>query len=145
MSDISFMALALQQAQISKSKDEVPIGAIIVKDNKVIAIAHNERESSNIATAHAEIIAIQKACTVLNTWRLTGCTMYVTLQPCMMCSGALVLSRIDRVVFGAYDQKRDNVDYFKNEQLNHYPEVLGGILLEECSTILSEYFKEKRK
>lgn len=145
MDDQAFMNLALEQAKLSAMQDEVPIGAVIVKDNEVIAFAHNERETLNVSTAHAEILVIEKACKLLKTWRLTGCTIYVTLQPCLMCSGAIVLSRFDRVVFGAYDQKINSIDYFKIDKLNHYPEVVGGVLEKQCSSIIKAYFKNKRK
>ena len=142
-----YIKLALKEAQKAIIKDEVPIGCVIVKNDKVIARGHNLRETKNSVIKHAEIVAIEKACKKLNSWRLVDCEIYVTLEPCAMCAGAIYQARIKRVIFGADDQKGGalggNFDLYK-EKLNHYPEVIKGILKEECSSIISNYFKNKR-
>lgn len=144
-----YMKLAIKEAMKARDIDEVPIGAIIVKDDKVIARAHNLREKKQQATAHAEILAIEKACKKLGTWRLEDCVLYVTLEPCAMCTGATILSRIKHVVFGAKDPKggcvESCIEMYKQQGFNHYPTYESGILEEECSKILSDFFKEKRK
>lgn len=146
--DEKYMKEAIKEAKKAWAKDEVPIGAVIVKDGKVIARAHNLRESKQIATAHAEIIAIEKACKKIGSWRLNDCTLYVTLEPCAMCSGAMILSRVDRIVYGASDPKGGCVDscikMYEQQGFNHYPEVTSGILKDECSSILTTFFKNKR-
>lgn len=147
--DERFMKMALQEAKRAAKVNEVPVGAVIVKDGEVIAKGRNRREKTQNAIAHAEIVAIQRACKKLGTWRLEGCTMYVTLEPCPMCAGSLILSRIDRLVFGAYDPKGGSivscVRLYEQKGYNHYPEYTGGIMEEECGQILTQYFKEKRK
>lgn len=144
-----YMKLAIKEAMKARDIDEVPIGAIIVKDDKVIAKAHNLREKKQQATAHAEILAIEKACKKLGTWRLEDCILYVTLEPCAMCTGATILSRIKHVVFGAKDPKggcvESCIEMYKQQGFNHYPTYESGILEEECSKIVSDFFKEKRK
>lgn len=144
-----FMRAAIKEAIKAKEKDEVPIGAVIVKDGKIIARAHNLREKKQVATAHAEILAIEKACRKLGTWRLEGCTLYVTLEPCAMCSGATILSRLDKVVYGASDPKGGCIEsciaMYEQQGFNHYPTYESGILKEECAMLLSDFFKEKRK
>ena len=144
-----YMRMAINEAIKAKDIDEVPIGAIIVKEGNVIAKAHNLRETKQLASAHAEMIAIDKACKKLGTWRLEGCTMYVTLEPCAMCSGATILSRLDTIVYGAKDKKggciESCVHLYEQEGFNHYPTYISGILEEECSKLLSDFFKEKRK
>ncbi|SKA96732.1 tRNA(adenine34) deaminase [Caloramator quimbayensis] len=146
--DEYFMYLAIKEAEKALVLDEVPIGAVIVKDDIVISRAHNLRETLKDATAHAEIIAIKDACTKLLGWRLIGCSLYVTLEPCSMCAGAIVNSRIERVVFGAFDYKAGacgsvlNVAF--NNSLNHRAQITSGILEEECRTLLQEFFKKKR-
>lgn len=144
----TFMKEAIKEAKKALLKDEVPIGAIIVKDNKIIARAHNLRETKQIATAHAEILAIEKACKKLHTWRLNECTLYITLEPCVMCTGATILSRIDHVVYGAKDPKggcvESTLELYKQEGFNHYPTFTSGILEDECSKMLSTFFKQKR-
>lgn len=144
-----YMKLAIKEAMKARDIDEVPIGAIIVKDDKVIARAHNLREKKQQATAHAEILAIEKACKKLGTWRLEDCVLYVTLEPCAMCTGATILSRIKHVVFGAKDPKggcvESCIEMYKQQGFNHYPTYESGILEEECSKLLSDFFKEKRK
>ncbi|MCG0275939.1 MAG: tRNA adenosine(34) deaminase TadA [Thermosediminibacteraceae bacterium] len=143
-----FMREALKEAQKAFEKDEVPIGAVIAKDSRIIARAHNLRELAQDATAHAEVLAIRAACEVLGSWRLTGCSLYVTLEPCPMCAGAIILARLDRVVFGAWDPKAGAagsvVDLFGIEKFNHHPEVISGVLAEECGTLLKEFFRQKR-
>ncbi|MDD3049276.1 MAG: tRNA adenosine(34) deaminase TadA [Bacilli bacterium] len=144
-----YMKLAIKEAMKAWKIDEVPIGAVIVKNDKVIARAHNLREKKQMATAHAEILAIEKACKKLGTWRLEGCTLYVTLEPCAMCTGATILSRISHVVFGAKDIKggcvESCIEMYQQQGFNHYPTYQSGVLEKECSSMLSEFFKEKRK
>ena len=144
-----FMQKALRQAHKALSLDEVPIGAVIVKDGKVIASGYNKVESTNIATEHAEIIAIRKACKKLGGWRLDGCEMFVTLEPCPMCAGAIVNARIKKVYFGAYEPKSGSAQskhkVLTESGLNHTTLYEGGILQEECSSLLTNYFKSKRK
>ena len=147
--DILFMKEAIKQAKKAELIDDVPIGAVIVKDGVIIARAYNKREKLKDAIAHAEILAIQKACRKLNSWRLDGCTLYVTLEPCPMCAGSMILSRMKRVVYGAYDPKGGCVEIclhmYDHNGFNHYPEYKGGVLEEECSNLLKEYFKKKRQ
>ncbi|MBR7928087.1 tRNA adenosine(34) deaminase TadA [Aerococcaceae bacterium zg-ZUI334] len=147
-----WMRLALAQAAIAQELGEVPIGAIIVKDEKVIAKAHNLRELTHSATAHAELLAINKANQLQEQWRLEGATLYVTLEPCPMCAGAIILSRIQTVVFGARDAKAGCVGSLMNliedSRFNHNAQVIEGILADECGQRLSAFFKglrEKRK
>lgn len=144
----TYMRKAIKEALKAKEKSEVPVGAVIVKDGKVIARAFNMREIASDATAHAEVLAIRKACKKLQSWRLDGCTIYVTLEPCSMCSGALILSRIERIVFGAYDPKGGalgtSYDILAQKGINHWPEVIGGVLEEESGGLLKEFFKERR-
>lgn len=144
-----FMKLAIKEALKAQNKDEVPIGAIIVKEGKVIARGHNLRESKQVASAHAEMIAIDKACKKLGTWRLEGCTLYVTLEPCPMCTGATILSRLDKVVYGANDPKGGCIEscikMYEQKGFNHYPQYESGILKEECSLLLSDFFRKKRE
>lgn len=147
--DFNFMRHALELAARAAVKGEVPVGALVVYDNQVIAEAYNERETRPSALAHAEILALERATQKLGRWRLSGCTLYVTLEPCVMCAGALVQSRVDRVVYGAKDPKAGAVEslyqVLSDVRLNHRPEVSGGILKEDCGTILSEFFKRKRE
>ncbi len=142
-----YIKLALKEAQKALFKDEVPIGCVIVKDDKVIARGYNLRESKKDVTKHAEIVAIEKACKKLNSWRLVDCEIYVTLEPCPMCAGAIYQARIKRLIFGADDPKGGAVGGNFNlyeQKLNHYPEIIKGILKEECSSLISNYFKKKR-
>lgn len=145
----NFIKHALTLALKARSKDEVPIGAIIVQNGKILAEAFNEREQDNNAVAHAEILAIQEACKKLNTWRLSDCDLYVTLEPCLMCAGALIQSRIRKVYFGAYDPKGGALGTLykvhEDTRLNHRFEVQGGICEKECGSILSAFFKKKRE
>ena len=149
MIEEKYMKLALKQAMKAQEKDEVPIGCVIVKDDKVIARGYNLRQTKQQSYAHAEMIAIQKACKKLGTWRLEDCDLYVTLEPCPMCAGAILQSRIKRVIYGAKDPKGGCVDscmkLYETKGFNHYPEVLSGILEEECSSILTNFFKMKRE
>ncbi len=147
--DIKFMELALELAKKARDFDEVPVGAVIIKDGEVIASAFNTRETSGNAVNHAEIIAIGQACAKVGGWRLVGCDLYVTLEPCAMCTGAIINSRIDNVYFGAYDGKAGCCgtvyDLINDGKFNHKPNVTGGIMEKECSEILSSYFKTKRE
>lgn len=140
------MRQAIDLAKIAMTQDEVPVGAIIVRDDKVIARAYNTREKDKNALYHAEIKAIDEACKALGGWRLVGCTMYVTLEPCPMCAGAIVNSRIEKVVYGAPDNKAGAFGTMIN--LTDYPlfkpEIVGGVLKEECAQLLSTFFKSKR-
>jgi tRNA(adenine34) deaminase len=142
------MRLALDEAEDAGEAGEVPVGAVIVRAGEVIARAANAGISSHDATAHAELLAIRATSAVLDDARLAGCTLYVTLEPCAMCAGAIVLARLDRVVFGAWDEKAGMVgsvgDLLRNPGLNHRPEVQGGVMEQECGKILSEFFREKR-
>lgn len=143
-----FMQNALDEAKRAALIGEVPVGAVIVKDGKVIASAHNLRETTGDATAHAEVLAIRKACKVLGGWHLDKCTLYVTLEPCPMCMGAIVNSRIGKVVFGAKDAKAGacgSVIDLRSYPLNHKPLVESGFMSRESLAILSDFFKEKRE
>ena len=143
-----FMKIALQEAQKAYSKNEVPVGAVIVKDNIVIAKAHNLRECKKDPLAHAEILAIQKACKKLKTWRLDNCTMYITLEPCLMCAGAINQSRIKKVIIGVMDHRNGVVGSITNVfdlGFTHKVEYETGICSDECSKILSEFFAQLRK
>ena len=142
------MKKAIKQAQKAALIDEVPVGAVIVKDGKVIASAYNTRESKKDALGHAEINVIKKANKKLNAWRLDGCTIYVTVEPCIMCAGALIQARVDRIVYGTEDFKGgafgSSIDILETKNINHHPEVISGVLRDECSEIIKEYFKGKR-
>ncbi len=143
------MRLALKEATLALKKDEVPIGAVIVKDGVVIAKGQNQMEKSQIATRHAEIVAIEKACKKLGSWRLDDCEMFVTLEPCPMCAGAIVNARIKKVYFGATEEKSGSAiskfNILTESGLNHKTEYEGGILREECAKIIKNYFQGKRK
>ena len=146
--DEKFMEEAIKLALLAAERDEVPVGAIAVRDGKIIACGSNTREESKCATHHAEILAIEAACKALGGWRLPGVTLYVTMEPCVMCAGAIINARIERVVYGAKDHRfgafGSAIDV--NEAgLNHRPEVVGGVLGDRCAEILSSYFKNKRK
>ncbi len=147
--DHKFMGLALSEAEKARDKGEVPIGAVIVTDGRVIARGHNLRESKNDPTAHAEMIAIRKAAKKLNSWRLTNSTLYVTVEPCVMCIGAIVLARIPRLVFGCLDPKGGAVGSLYNisndKRLNHRVEVRSGVMAEEAQALLKDFFKKLRK
>lgn len=147
--DEKFMKIALKEANKSFQLDEVPVGVVIVKDDKIIARGHNLRETKQDPTGHAEIIAIKKASKKLKSWRLIDCTMYVTLEPCSMCAGAIMWSRIKRVVYGAKDIKGGAIgssfNLFEQKGINHKPEVTSGVLEDEASTLLKKFFKLKRQ
>ena len=144
-----FMKEALKEAKKAYEKLEVPVGCVIVKDGKIIARAHNLKETKQDTTKHAEMIAIQKASKKLNAWRLLDCDMYITLEPCSMCAGAIINSRIRKVYIGTMDQKTGAagsvLDLFKDFTFNHKVEIESGILKEECEEILKKFFKELRK
>lgn len=144
-----FMKAALKEAKKAYDKLEVPVGAVIVKDRKIIARAHNLKETKNDTTKHAEILAIQKASKKLNSWRLIDCEMYVTLEPCSMCAGALINSRIKKVYIGASDPKTGAVgsvfNLLEDYTFNHKVEYEKGVLQDECESILKEFFKKLRK
>ncbi|MCA1032982.1 tRNA adenosine(34) deaminase TadA [Bacillus timonensis] len=146
--DEYYMKMAIEEAKLASSKNEVPIGAIIVQEDKVIGTGHNLRESHQRSIAHAEILAIDDACKQVGSWRLEEATLYVTLEPCAMCAGAIVLSRIKRVVYGAKDPKGGCAGTLMNlleeERFNHQVEVDTGILEDECGQLLSSFFKELR-
>ena len=148
MTDEYFMKKAIELAKEACKNDEVPIGAVVVRDNKIIARAYNKREKTHNAIAHAEILAIEKACKKLKDFRLCGCTMYVTLEPCVMCMGAILNSRIDRLVFGA-SQGKENIlsaeEINDRAELNHKTIITGGVLAEETGGLVTAYFRDKRK
>jgi tRNA(adenine34) deaminase len=143
-----FMRYAIAEAQAAAEEGEVPVGAIIVHNNQIIAAAHNQREQLKDPTAHAEMIAITQATESFNSWRLENCTIYVTLEPCPMCAGAILQARINTVVYGTNDPKSGAVNSLFNllndQRLNHRCNVVAGILAEQCGTILTEFFKTKR-
>jgi tRNA(adenine34) deaminase len=144
-----WMRLALERAQLADAAGDVPIGAVVVDDSgEVIGRGHNRRESSADPTAHAEVLAIREAAASRGQWRLDGCTLVVTLEPCTMCAGAIVLARLDRLVYGAADPKAGAVgslwDVVRDRRLNHRPEVISGVLAEECSAVLRSWFDAKR-
>ena len=147
-SDQELMQIAIKEAQIAEENGDVPIGAVIVYQNQIIGKAYNQREQLQDPTAHAEIIALTQAAAFLESWRLHGCTMYVTLEPCTMCAGALVLARIDRLVYGCDDPKTGAVKSLYNivtdERLNHIIDVTSGVLAEECSGLLQNFFRRRR-
>lgn len=144
------MRLALEEARAALPSGDVPIGAVVLDaDGSVIGRGHNEREADADPTAHAEVIALREAATARGEWRLEGCTLVVTLEPCTMCAGAAVLSRVSRVVFGAYDDKAGAVgslwDVVRDRRLNHRPEVVTGVLADECTYLLHEFFATHRQ
>ncbi|WP_029191026.1 tRNA adenosine(34) deaminase TadA [Ornithinibacillus scapharcae] len=149
VNDAFYMQLAIEQAEKAREIDEVPIGAVIVYEDEVIATGYNVREHSQDTLSHAELIAIQQANQKIGSWRLEDCTLYVTLEPCPMCAGAIVQSRIKRVVFGAFDPKAGCAGTLMNlleeERFNHQAEVTAGVLEKECSELLTNFFKALRK
>lgn len=149
MDDNYYMGLALAEARKAYDLGEVPIGAVLVIGGEIVCSAHNMRETWNDATAHAEVLVIRDACQKLNRWRLTGATLYVTIEPCPMCAGALVMSRVDRLVYGSSDYKAGAVEsvfnIVQNSALNHCLEVTSGIRADECSSIMKDFFRERRK
>ena len=144
-----FMKLAIKEANKAKELDEVPVGCVIVKDDKVIARGFNKRELTQDSTYHAELKTLQKACKKLKSWRLEDCDIYVTLEPCIMCAGAIIQSRIRHIYFGAYDPKGgafgSSIDVLTANNINHHPLVTGGLLEEECAYLLKDYFRKKRE
>ncbi len=146
MTDEIYMGLALDEARKAMAEDEVPVGAVIVRNGEIIARAYNTREYGKNALYHAEVKAIDEACKRLGGWRLVGCTMYVTLEPCPMCAGAIINSRIERVVFGAPDHKAGAFGTMLN--LTDYPlfkpQITSGVLADECARVLTDFFRGKR-
>ena len=151
--DDYFMRLALREAERALEHDDVPIGSVLVRDGEIVAAAHNERELRQDPTAHAEVIAVREAARVLESWRLLDTVLYVTLEPCAMCAGAIVLARVPRVVFGASDPKAGAcgsvLDVLAGrskigQRLNHRPDVAAGLLAEECGALLSRFFASRR-
>jgi len=147
-SDERYMRMALAEAEAALEHEDVPIGAVVVRDGVVIARAHNQRELLNDPTAHAEMIALTQAASAVGSWRLTGCTLYVTLEPCVMCAGAIVLARLPRLVYGANDPKAGACVSLYNvpqdERLNHRVEMASGILADECGELLKAFFRARR-
>lgn len=143
-----FMRLALKEAEQAAREGEVPVGSVVVRGEEVISAAHNRRECSRSALAHAELLAIEAACQALGGWRLWECELYVTLEPCPMCAGALINARLRRVVYGAHDPKAgccgSVLDLF-SAPFNHHPEITGGLLAEESAALLRDFFRERRK
>ena len=145
----TYMRMAYQEAEVALAGEEVPIGSVIVHRDRVVASAHNQREQLRDPTAHAEMIAITQAAEELGDWRLGGCTLYVTLEPCSMCAGAIILARIPTVVYGAPDPKAGAVEtlyqLLSDSRLNHNCQIVSGVLLEPCSEILTRFFRQQRK
>lgn len=148
MEDVCYMAMALAQAEEALARDEVPVGAVIVREGVVLAAAHNGREQLRDPTAHAEMIAITQAAAAIESWRLNQCTLYVTLEPCPMCAGAIVQARLSKVVYGAEDPKAGAVSslfqLLNDPRLNHQVEVESGIMAEPCGQLLTKFFTQKR-
>ena len=146
--DRDWMALAIEEADVARSLGEVPVGAVVVRDGRVVARAGNRTVVDRDPTAHAEVLALRAAAAAVGDWRLAGCTLYVTLEPCAMCAGAIVLARVDRVVFGAWDDKAGMAgsvgDLLRHPRLNHRPQVAGGVLAEESSAALRSFFGRRR-
>jgi tRNA(adenine34) deaminase len=146
--DERWMSAAIAMARVAEREGDVPVGAVVVYGDRCIAQAENRTVRQQDPTAHAELLAIREAAAVQKSWRLTGCTLYVTLEPCAMCAGAIVLARLDRLVFGAWDDKAGMVgsvgDLVRHPKLNHRPEVLGGVLATECGELLTSFFKGRR-
>ncbi|HEX6573573.1 MAG TPA: tRNA adenosine(34) deaminase TadA [Gemmatimonadaceae bacterium] len=146
--DEQFMRNAMAIAHEGTRHNEVPVGALVVQGTTIISGANNRTVRDQDATAHAELLAIREACATLDRWRLDDCTLYVTMEPCAMCAGAIILARFSRVVFGAWDDKAGMagsvVDLLRHPRLNHTPQVQGGLLAEDCAAILTDFFLEKR-
>jgi len=147
--DLRWMQGALAEARTASATGDVPVGAIVVRDDEAIARAANRTSRDQDPTAHAELLAIRAASAILGRWRLDDCTLYVTLEPCAMCAGAIVLARVARVVLGAWDPKAGMAgsvgDLLRHPRLNHRPEVAGGVLEDECGALLREFFAERRR
>jgi tRNA(adenine34) deaminase len=147
--DEQYMRIAIEQAKTAEENGDIPIGVVIVYKNQIIAKAYNQREQLRDPTAHAEIIALTQAAAAKESWRLNGCTMYVTLEPCPMCAGALVLARVDRLVYGCDDPKagacKSLYNIVQDERLNHRLEVTSGVLQEQCRQQLQEFFSRRRE
>lgn len=147
--DAYYMGLALEEAEKAAALGEIPIGAVLVQEGEVISRAHNLREMNQDATAHAEVLVIREACAKLKRWRLSGCTLYVTVEPCPMCSGAIVNGRIDRVVYGCPDVKAGGAEsifnIITNPNLNHCAEVTSGVLEQDCAQVMKTFFQRRRK
>ena len=143
-----YMKEAIREANLAALEDEVPIGCIVVKNGEIISKAHNQRDKANNPLGHAETLAIKKASEVLNDWQLVGCDLYVTIEPCIMCAGAIIQSRINKVIYGAPDLRGgafgSSINVLDAKDINHRPEVIGGVLADECSQIIKDYFKSKR-
>ncbi|MFD3928656.1 tRNA adenosine(34) deaminase TadA [Streptomyces sp. NPDC058614] len=143
------MRLALDEAQLAVRGGDVPVGAVVLSTDgtTVLATGHNEREATGDPTAHAEVLALRRAAAKLGEWRLSGCTLVVTLEPCTMCAGALVQSRVDRVVYGARDEKAGAAgslwDLVRDRRLNHRPEVIEGVLADDCARLLTDFFRDR--
>lgn len=149
MDDAFFMAQALEQAQKAWDLGEVPVGAVLVRNGEVVAVGCNQPIGAHDPTAHAEIIALRAAAQALGNYRLPGCDLYVTLEPCVMCAGAMMHARLSRVIFGASDPKTGAcgsiIDLFAQERLNHHTEVIGGVMAHECSALLKDFFVQRRQ
>jgi tRNA(adenine34) deaminase len=149
MTDESAMRAALEEARAALDHDDVPIGAVVVRDGEVIAARHNEREATNDPTAHAEVLALRDAAKAVGSWRLTDCTLYVTVEPCVMCAGAVINARVGRLVYGAPDLKAGATASLYNvcadPRLNHNPPVTHGILAEDAAALLAEFFRSRRE
>lgn len=147
--DVRWMSLALDEARTAQAAGEVPVGAVIVRGADLLAKAGNRTLRDQDPTAHAESLVIRAAADALDSWRLDGCTLYVTLEPCAMCAGAIVLARLDRVVFGAWDDKAGMAgsvaDLLRHPRLNHRPQVQAGVCAEACGKLLSEFFRARRQ
>ena len=146
--DEYFMRLALREAEVALAHDDVPIGAVVVRDGELVGAGHNERELRQDPTAHAEVLALREASRSAGSWRLLDCVLYVTLEPCAMCAGAIVLARVPRVVYGTTDPKAGAagsvLDVLAEPRLNHRPEVAGGLLAPECAELLQAFFRSRR-
>ncbi len=146
--ELKYMSEALKEANMAALEGEIPVGAVIVKDGEIIARAHNNREATGDATGHAELLAIRSACSALGGWHLEKCTLYVTLEPCPMCMGAIINSRLGKVIFGAKDAKAGacgSVIDLRNYPFNHRPPIEHGFMKDECAKVLSDFFKSRRK
>src|SRR3954453_14201148 len=146
--DLRGMEAAMQEARLALAHDDVPIGAVVVLDGSIIGRGHNERERREDPTAHAEVLALREAAAALRSWRVLDATLYVTLEPCTMCAGAIVLARVPRVVYGCADPKAGAagsvLDVLAEPRLNHRPEVVGGVLADECAELLRSFFRARR-